>query len=476
VQAYRFAQARLRAALLTAEPDLAGVPLRRSAIALFAGVMVAVLVVCGVGIFGVLRPGNKKGWDAQGVLVQERETGSRFVYDARDAALHPVLNYTSARLILDTKDVTLQQFARSSLKDVRRGAPRGLAGLPDALAPVDGLVRGPWVVCSFAGGSTAPPSLRISIGTQPAGHRVTGAKALLLRSESGQDYLVWNDTRLLIPDPAVVLPALQLDGAAPLPVSSTWLNTVVPGPDLKPPLPLNLGTAVPYKVGQQTVFLGQVFKVAVEGGLEASYYVVLKDGLSKISNVVALLLLGDPAMKYAYGNQSPHAYTAASADVNATPKSTERVGVDGLPKDVPQVEDPPVDSHGQPVPPQVCAAYTDTTGSTVSSAVYLSGSTAAAAGAPSPAVQVHLAPGTACLARLLPHSGQPSDAVFLITDLGARYAIPAPHVQEVLGYGGVTPVPVPNGILDLVPSGPVLDQSVADVDLSVTAPSPAAGS
>ncbi len=472
VQAYRFAQARLQSALLTGEPDRPEAPLRRSGVATFAGVMVAVLVACGFGIYGLLRPANKKGWDGPGVLVVERETGTRFVYDAKDDALHPVLNYTSARLMLNSKDVTVREFSRASLAGVRRGAPRGVAGLPDSLPAADGLVHGPWVVCSAAGAAAGTPTISVSLGWRPAGRHVSGQAGMLVRSEDGATFLIWNDTRLLIPDPKIVLRALGLDGTTPTRVSSAWLNAVVAGPDLKPPLPLNIGSPVGYRVGEQAVYLGQVFKVAMEGGLGARYYVVLKDGLAKITNVVALLLLGDPTMKYAYGMQSPHAYTAQLADLNAAPKAAAEVGVDGYPADVPQVAQAPVDDHGQPVPPVVCAAYSDLSGNSISSAVYLAGSSPgadqAAAVAAGQQVRVVMPPGTACLARSLPHAGQGSAAVFLVTDLGARYPVPSAEVQQVLGYAGVTPVPVPNGILDLVPTGPSLDPGRVNVDLPVT--------
>ena len=38
----------------------------------------------------------------------------------------------------------------------------------------------------------------------------------------------------------------------------------------------------------------------------------------------------------------------------------------------------------------------------------------------------------------------------------------------MLGYGGVTPVALPKGIVDLIPTGPALDQSRANVDISVS--------
>jgi type VII secretion protein EccB len=475
VQAYRFAQARIQSALLTGEPDRQEPALRRAGVATFAGVMVAVLVACGIGVYGLIRPANKKGWGERGTLVVERETGSRFVYDAKDDALHPVLNYASARLMLNNATVTVKEFSRSSLSAVRRGAPRGLAGLPDALPPADGLVRGPWVVCSGAAPADGTPSLSVSVGSAPTGRHITGRSGLLVRSVDGATYLIWNDTRLLIQDPKTVMPALGLDGT-PTTVSSTWLNSVVPGPDLVPPLPLNIGSAVPYKVGKQEVYLGQVFKVAMEGGVETSYYVVLRDGLAKITNVVMLLLLGDPTLKYAYGMESPHAYTAEPADVNAAPKASKDVAVDGFPRDVPQLAEAPVDAHGQAVPPVTCAAYTDLSGKSLSSAVYLGtsvpGAEQAATSATGEQARVLMPPGTACLARLLPHAGQGSSSVFLVTDLGAKYAVPPGTAQAALGYGAVTPVPVPKGILDLIASGPALDLTRVNIDVPVTSSTP----
>jgi len=471
VQAYRFAQARMQSALLTGETDLQEPPLRRSGTAVLAGLMVAVLVTAGFGIYGLLRPGDKRGWADRGVLVVERETGARFVYDTADDALHPVLNYTSARLILHEQDVTVREFSRTSLAAVRRGAPRGVPGLPDALPAPAGLVSGPWVVCSASSGGS--PVISLAVGTAPAGRHVTAESALLVRSPDGATYLVWNDTRLLVRNPRIVLPALGLDGTPPITVSGTWLNSVVPGPDLTPPLPLDLGSPVPYRVGDQKVYLGQVFKVAMEGGIGAGYYVALKDGLAKITNVVALLLLGDPTMRYAYGMQSPHAYTAQSADVNAAPKAAAEVAVEGFPRDVPQPLEAATDEGGHAVPPVVCAAYTDLSGKSMASAVYLSaaapGAARAAGAVPGQQVRVAMPPGSACVARLLPHAGQGSDAVFLVTELGAKYAVPPGDVRGTLGYGGVTPVPVPQGILDLVPSGPALDPAVANVDLPVVA-------
>lgn len=304
---------------------------------------------------------------------------------------------------------------------------------------------------------------------------------MLVRSEDGKTHLIWNDTRLLVPDPNIVLPAVGLDGTTPMTVSSTWLNTVVAGPDLVPPIPQKLGSAVPYQVRGKPVYVGQIFKVAMEAGLGSSYYVVLKDGLAKVTNLVALLLLGDPTMKRAYGMRSPHAYTAQPADVNAVPKASTSLAVNGLPRDRPKLVDAPADAHGQSVTLSICAAYTELSGNDVSTAVFLAAAVPGEAGAasasadptaPGQPVRMLMPPGAACLTRLLPRAGQSSDAVFLVSDLGAKYPIPTAQVQEALGYAGVTPVPVPPGILALVPTGPALDPTRVNIDLPLQAPSP----
>jgi Type VII secretion system ESX-1, transport TM domain B len=42
-----------------------------------------------------------------------------------------------------------------------------------------------------------------------------------------------------------------------------------------------------------------------------------------------------------------------------------------------------------------------------------------------------------------------------------RHSVPSAEVLGVLGYGSVTPVPVPADVLALVPEGPALDPAAA---------------
>src|SRR5690606_25901287 len=71
-------------------------------------------------------------------------------------------------------------------------------------------------------------------------------------------------------------------------------------------------------------------------------------------------------------------------------------------------------------------------------------------------------PDKGALVRQASVSGadQPEDTVFLITSQGYKYPL-GEGALEALGYGGVTPVPVPANLLALVPTGPLLDVSSA---------------
>jgi len=48
-------------------------------------------------------------------------------------------------------------------------------------------------------------------------------------------------------------------------------------------------------------------------------------------------------------------------------------------------------------------------------------------------------------------------ALYLVTDTGQKFPVTSAEVAEKLGYPGDSSVPVDPGLLDLLPTGPVLD-------------------
>src|SRR5436305_4359755 len=97
VQAQTYVLGRLTSALVHGEPDAAETPMRRTTIGLFAGLMIAAIIVAGSAVIGLIFPSGGTRWQQPGMLVVEKETGSRYLYLA--GRLHPVLNLASAMLL-----------------------------------------------------------------------------------------------------------------------------------------------------------------------------------------------------------------------------------------------------------------------------------------------------------------------------------------------------------------------------------------
>jgi type VII secretion protein EccB len=476
LQAYRFVTARVQSALLHGEPDAPETPMRRIGVAMISGIMVAVLVTVAFGIFGLLRPGGRQGWKAPGTLVVEKETGTRYVYTAPDGALHPVLNYASARLILNTADIAVKYFSRRSLADAPRGLPRGIPGLPDSLPGPDGLVAGPWTVCSQAppGPQSATPeqtgaTMTVSVRYAPGGQHIDARHALLVRTGTGP-FLLWNDHALRVTS-STALDALHYNRDLALQVADTWVNSVPPGPDLQAIRVPGIGAPAP-AVGGSAATVGTVYRVAGSASVPTQYWVMLADGLALITETDAYLLLGDDAIKQAYGDRTPAFIDISSADVSAVRSPTGGAATGGFPNTVPAQLDPA--GSGSQV---VCAAYSGSAAASTQVTVALTDRVPGAraqAGLPlglagQTASQVVLPPGTAAVVRALPRDGQPTDAYFIVTDTGGKYPVPSTQVLALLGYGGVSAVPVPTGILGLIPTGPALDPATANQESAVGA-------
>src|SRR5262245_35275620 len=456
VQAYRFVTRRISSALLFGEPETTELPMRRLALALFGSVMVAAIVFAGVGVYGLLNPGGRV--PQENALIIERETGAKYVY--LQGKLHPVLNYTSARLILGQANPTIRAMSRRSLEDVPRGLPVGIPDVPDALPERSALLGLPWSVCSSP---LAPTSVTLAthlfVGQAPAGgSALAGDEGLLVTAGSPGDtelYLLWRNHRLRVRN-NTALAALDWAATRPVAVSDSFLNAVPPGPDLFAN-PLG-GEGTPGRaIGGGPTTVGQIFRAG------AQHYVMLRDGLSPIGEVTARLRSagGRPVTDIA-------PQVAGQALVNT------RVEPPGFPAEIPDVRS----RDGQVA--MACAGYRGATGSadqlitveTFATAgqgleATAGGTTTARRGADgvTTADRIVLPGGHAALVSTLPAAGSVARGnVFLVTDQGVKYPLPRANsgqVQEWLGYGGVAPVAIPASILALVPTGPALDQATA---------------
>jgi type VII secretion protein EccB len=445
-QAHRLMTQRASLALLRGEPDVPDQPLRRLNVAVFSGVAVAVIVTGLFFILGLLGHGGSSIQNTPGMLVIDKQTGTPFVFCQGDK-LCPVVNYASARLALGNSPLNQQIVDQSALTKFARGPEIGIAGLPTPLPTSSLLVRQPWSVCTQsttnAFGTQVTTAL---VGGSSLGGRPLAAGALVVTAQN-QDWVIWNGQRMAIQQAMLT----ALSSPQPIQVPSVWLDGLPEGQAFAPPSIAGRGTAVSGPAG--IVRVGQVYQVPVAGGTQ--YYVMLQDGLARISQAQFRLLEFQP---FAH----PASLSPPQVTGHVSPSSPS-LPAGGLPASIPSVVTPAPSAA-------LCMVYagggTAATGTALSGQVEIGGSVppgGVATGVAADVEQVTLPPGAGALVGADPSTGSDSGVIsyFLIT-AGRRYALFSTGVMGMLGYNLSQAVLLPAGVVDLIPPGPPLDPALAN--------------
>jgi type VII secretion protein EccB len=461
VQAYRFVTRRIVSALLSGEPETTERPMRRFGMAIFGSSMVAAIIFAGVGVYGFINPSGAALENNS--IVVERESGARYVYV--DGKLHPVLNYASARLIVKEENPAIRTVSQRSLRNYPRGPLVGIPNAPDALPDRRSLATGPWSVCSqpLTEGSQEYVT-QLIVNDVPPGGEPLGDRALLATRRTTQGgvsrYFIWHGLRMTVNSRS--LQAIGRADATETEITGVLANNIPVGPVLGSPKVTGAGESGRQVAGQPTR-IGQVFEVAATG----QAYVLLDSGLVPIGEVMKNLLLA--------GLTSPTTAISANQATSALSQTVKDFDPPGFPATIPEM------ISSDEAPAMVCAVYElGSSEPPVSVMIYKS---------PSPkypldlneldrerqrtaldgtrlANVVNVPSGVGALVKLLPAAGDTTlnTTTYLVTDEGLMYAfarVDAPVVQVALGYGGITPLPVPVSLLDLLPVGPTLDPDLA---------------
>ncbi|MCP2259316.1 type VII secretion protein EccB [Streptoalloteichus tenebrarius] len=457
MQAAQFLRRRLVSALVSADPNHPVSPVRRAVLGTALGLAALLLVSGVVGVVGLLRPGSAGNWRQGGQVIVEKETGARFVL-GEDGALHPVLNYASARLLAGGDGKRTVTLSAKALADAPRGAALGIPDAPDSVPDSSRLLAGSWVSCTRRSRDQphdAEPTSTVLLGHSVGGDQLAPGQGLVVGLGTGARFLVTEGRRHLLPDNRAIT-ALGYASTTPLPVSSAWLNTVPVGRDLGVVAVAGSGSAGP-TVGGVATRVGQVLVSTGADGTEV-FYVVRREGLAVVTETEASLVLGSPSAAAAYGDAVPRPVPVTALDVPtiARPHS----GDEG--------EYPP----RRPTPTRVaddttvCATDIETGRTKILVGAAVPGGDHAKpirVTQPSPrtATEVYVPGGAGALVAEQPAPGVGVGGVHLLTDTGSRYPVPGEEAVKSLGYGGVTPKPVPSTLLALFPSGPALDPARA---------------
>lgn len=456
LHSYQFALQRLVSALVTRETDPAQAPFRRILGAAFAGVMLSVLALAATGIYGLVVAGGNTSWKTEHAVIVERESGARYVY--LDGKLHPVLNYASALLIARSGEAKTILVSRNSLRGHPKGTPLGIPGAPDSLTAAEQLLGAPWTLCSTPdrrpSGAVVPHSVLL-VGHRPGGGRplVEGEGILVAVAGSDDEYLLTRSHRYRIPaaDRKVVHDAL---GAWPNPVlvAPAFVNGLPAGVDLAAPKISDRGGRSPVS----GLAVGDVARVTVPG-VEPQNYVVLVDGLAKITQLQANLFVSARGVLH----ERSQSWYVAQRQSKQRPAGVvdSAAALPDLPPKLVRLSDAGY---------AVCAAFAgaaaapeilvDTPAPEAGDAVV----TAARSGAGTVlADRIVVPPGRGAVVEAMPGPGAAAGTVCVITDLGTAYPLPRRDVLDLLGYRGVTPLRVPSSLVALLPTGRALDPDAA---------------
>ena len=149
VEAYSFSRRRLVTAFVSGAPGGREVEPTKPGRAIVGGLALAVLLMAGAAIAGIFTTNVDPAWSERPGLIVSEEDAAVYVIteSSSDAVLHPVLNITSAKLILGS-DEEPQVIPDDYIARERLGSDVGIFGAPPDVPDVSRLIPSGWTACA----------------------------------------------------------------------------------------------------------------------------------------------------------------------------------------------------------------------------------------------------------------------------------------------------------------------------------------
>lgn len=164
VDAYSFSRRRLVTAFVSGAPGGREVEPARPGRSIVGGLALAVLLIAGAAIAGVFTSNVDPAWAEKPGLIVSKEEAEVFVIikPSTEPVLHPILNITSAKLILGS-DVEPQVIPEEYISEEEIGNDLGIFGAPYDVPDVSRLIETGWTACTDG----ADGGLRLSLSQSP---------------------------------------------------------------------------------------------------------------------------------------------------------------------------------------------------------------------------------------------------------------------------------------------------------------------
>ncbi|MPY63143.1 type VII secretion protein EccB [Streptomyces spongiae] len=459
--AYTFARKRTVAAFLAPSPGGSEEGAPRPVRTVMPSLAVGVVLVIGFIAWGVIKPTAPKGWDTPGeYIIVDSDSTTRYVVlpdeETKAKTLHPVLNYASAKLLLDKGKGNVIEVPGKEIdkSGIPHGATLGIPYAPDRLPSKDDAEKAKtWAVCErpAPGAEDAIDRAVFVLDSDDAkvlndDRKVDAREALyVVDSKTDQQYLVdGKGNKFLLggesglDDTAMVQlrAAVVGTGARPQPVSPEWLATLNNGGAITfPTVPGVGGTTSVEGLPEDARTVGRVLKAKEAQGDQ--YYVVLQDKVARITPFVANLLKSGPSAKEAYGTDEIddiQADTSTIIEANRGDLDTFYTKK-GWPTEIPRQANPAATGTDE-ARTTSCSVYDGKFGADKKPQL------AAWAGATYPkkviadSLSAYVSSGSGLLFQEITGATGGGGAQYLLTDTGLRYSLPSNNDSEAAKANG----------------------------------------
>ncbi|MDQ0993385.1 type VII secretion protein EccB [Streptomyces sp. V3I7] len=459
--AYTFARKRTVAAFLAPSPGGSEEGAPRPLHTVMPSLAMGVVLVVGFIAWGVIKPTAPEGWDTPGeYIIVDSDSTTRYVVlkDNKVPTLHPVLNYASAKLLLDKGKGSVIEVPGKEIdkSGIPHGATLGIPYAPDRLpAASDAEKPKTWAVCERpAPGSHDAVDRAVFVldaadakSLEKTG-KVDASQALYVTDpKTSREYLVDSKGRGFLIGGTSGLDSTTMEqlraavfgtSAQPQPVSQEWLHTLNPGGIITfPVIPAAGSPTTVSGLPQEASTVGRILKAQDAQGTQ--YYVVLKDRVAAITPFVANLLKYSPSAKAAYGTDQITDIKATTPDIIAA-NGGQAAGFyadKGWPQAVPHQANFAGTGAEQPHSTS-CSVYNGTFGADGKPRL------GAWAGATYPkktiadSLSAYVSSGSGLLFQEVTGQAQGGGATYLLTDTGLRYSLPSNNDSSAK-EGGTTP-------------------------------------
>ncbi|MEU6098695.1 type VII secretion protein EccB [Streptomyces sp. NPDC047079] len=512
--AYTFARKRTVAAFLAPSPGGSDEGAPRPMQTVMPSLAMGVVLVVGFIAWGVIKPSAPQGWDTPGeYIIVDSDSTTRYVVLNDKAAngkttptLHPVLNYASAKLLLDKGKGSVIEVPGKEIdkSGIPHGATLGIPYAPDRLpAKEDAEKAKTWAVCERpapeSDGAIGRAVFVLDAGdakTLGNSGKVDAREALyVIDSKTSREYLVdGKGNAFQLGGPSLDSTTMEQLRAAvigttarPQPVSEQWLHTLNEGGVIAFPTVASAGQATTVQnLPPEARTVGRVLKAQDAQGTQ--YYVVLQDRVAAITPFVANLLKSSPSAKLAYGTDGITDIKVGTPDIIAANggQADSFYADKGWPQTVPRQANPTATATDE-ARTTSCSVYTGSIGEDRKPQLATWAGTTYPKKVVADSLSAYVSSGSGLLFQEVTGTAQGGGATYLLTDTGLRYSLPSNNdsaadpssaaasssassssskdgasetdkARTRLGYEKVSnPAVVPQSWATFIPKGPTLD-------------------